>query len=1136
MQKAFLLKKCSLFFLFLLLGLTGFGQQNSVTISACTGKLSECLTSNDTISKLCVKVTIPAGHCAVKSYKVDWGDGAFQTFTPSGKIETEHEHSYNVGDIVKRCVSEKKFLVEVTTVNEATCAEKEDNNSFKYTFKSYPRPQFTTTSVCQNQTIYFNEFTCPSEAGTTYKWDYGDGTTGTQGSHIYPKNGDYTVTLNATNSCGVSPTPFTKVIKVIEPAKAALKKTGLTVAGKDSILCLSQGGVLSFDGSGSSNATEYYWQISGGNGYGYVGSTNYYSDKPQIKFTAAGTYTVELTVNNACRIASTVRYTFTVSDLPVLKLTPQADNCEALKYKISNPVAGATYTLDGKPLAATDEIQLDLRAAPYIVTATLSNLCGTQKVADTFYVDKPNAVKITSLKDTAVCVGAGLLLLETNIKGGSWTGAAVEQNAGKTYFNPKTKGKFVLKYQNGTGKCATADSVKIAVEGVEAVAQDVGVCQGASAVKLIGSPAGGKWTTSDCQGCIKGDTLNLNGLTINKINVTYEVTGGASCKASSKAVVSVGRPKADFQIADGCSGSVAKIINQSLNASTYQWFVNGILKSSVQNPQLDLPSGKQTIKLLALAGQCSDSLTKTVTITAAPSPISFSVNVQSGCSPLVVAYVVAGSERPDVNYNWTFGDSTSSTTFQPKNHIFKNQTKKDLVFRTTLKTKNICGEQTYFQDVTVKPLAQAEIGIDSTTFRCTPARIKFSNRSAGYDKNSSVWSFGDGTTLTTPNDTLSHWFAAKDSARTYKIQLTVNSQCGRDTASVSIKIFPTLVKALFTMSQSEICPNEPIQFKDATTPKPERWLWKFSDGGIETQANPSHVFTKPNSVFGVMLIAYTTCGYDSTKKTVKTTQLPEGNFTFSQPYFCQNQAVKIINTSNPQYRYKWSFGDGSPIDSVNYSPTHIYKAASGSQTVVLTLLGGTFNSCKTSISKSVMLRPQPKADFAIVGPAEVCYPNPIRLENKSQNANQYVWKYGNGLQSTLENPEIVVKTGEYDLTLLATFDGVCRDSVTKTNVFKVDSCQVYIPDVFTPNNDGVGDVFTVFGGKGLESVNYLKIRNRWGELVFVTENSKPNDTSLGWNGTVSGQSAPTGLYTYETEVLFIDKHIERKVGTFNLIR
>jgi len=96
--------------------------------------------------------------------------------------------------------------------------------------------------------------------------------------------------------------------------------------------------------------------------------------------------------------------------------------------------------------------------------------------------------------------------------------------------------------------------------------------------------------------------------------------------------------------------------------------------------------------------------------------------------------------------------------------------------------------------------------------------------------------------------------------------------------------------------------------------------------------------------------------------------------------------------------------------------------------------------------------------------------------------------------------------------------------------------EVYLPNIFTPNDDGVNDRFTVFSDLNV-SIPYLRIYDRWGNQIFERRNVQPNVLEDGWDGTLtSGKPAPSGVYVYLVEVLYADG-VQRPVsGSVTLVR
>ncbi len=113
-----------------------------------------------------------------------------------------------------------------------------------------------------------------------------------------------------------------------------------------------------------------------------------------------------------------------------------------------------------------------------------------------------------------------------------------------------------------------------------------------------------------------------------------------------------------------------------------------------------------------------------------------------------------------------------------------------------------------------------------------------------------------------------------------------------------------------------------------------------------------------------------------------------------------------------------------------------------------------------------------------------------------------------------------VETTEYTLTIIDELGCVGSDNI----IVEVDSDRnVYIPNVFTPDNDGVNDFFSPYIGPGVSNVKSMRIYDRWGELLYEQLDFLPfNDFDFGWNGTFRNKRVQTGVYVYLIEVEFLD--------------
>lgn len=96
--------------------------------------------------------------------------------------------------------------------------------------------------------------------------------------------------------------------------------------------------------------------------------------------------------------------------------------------------------------------------------------------------------------------------------------------------------------------------------------------------------------------------------------------------------------------------------------------------------------------------------------------------------------------------------------------------------------------------------------------------------------------------------------------------------------------------------------------------------------------------------------------------------------------------------------------------------------------------------------------------------------------------------------------------------------------------------KVYIPNAFSPNLDGLNDIFMVHGGLGIVEVKTFKVFTRNGMLVYEADGFMPDTPENGWDGNFNGKEMNTGVYVYFAEIEFIDGLTEVFKGDVTLMR
>jgi len=128
----------------------------------------------------------------------------------------------------------------------------------------------------------------------------------------------------------------------------------------------------------------------------------------------------------------------------------------------------------------------------------------------------------------------------------------------------------------------------------------------------------------------------------------------------------------------------------------------------------------------------------------------------------------------------------------------------------------------------------------------------------------------------------------------------------------------------------------------------------------------------------------------------------------------------------------------------------------------------------------------------------------------------------------------VSPTAQTTFTITVESNG-CTDSDDLTLFVKKDR-PVYVPNAFSPNDDGKNDVFMIFAGKQVTKIKSFLVFDRWGETIFQYYNFPPNDPAYGWDGKHRDEQMNNAVFTWFAEIEFIDGQVELYEGDVTLMR
>ena len=160
----------------------------------------------------------------------------------------------------------------------------------------------------------------------------------------------------------------------------------------------------------------------------------------------------------------------------------------------------------------------------------------------------------------------------------------------------------------------------------------------------------------------------------------------------------------------------------------------------------------------------------------------------------------------------------------------------------------------------------------------------------------------------------------------------------------------------------------------------------------------------------------------------------------------------------------------------------------------------------------------------------------LDITGGASNLQAAIWTVNDSI--VCEGPEClsynVNAEEDAEVCVIATSINGCVDS-TCIVIRSLDIDISYTGNTFTPNEDGLNDVFYIQGANDIEEVNYFRIYNRWGELVFSQEQFPANDISYGWDGTFKGKRLNPGVFVYAYEVVYEGGGVELLFGDVTIV-
>lgn len=372
----------------------------------------------------------------------------------------------------------------------------------------------------------------------------------------------------------------------------------------------------------------------------------------------------------------------------------------------------------------------------------------------------------------------------------------------------------------------------------------------------------------------------------------------------------------------------------------------------------------------------------------------------------------------------------------------------------------------------------------------------------------------------------------------YEGTMTLNpdSENCSDQANVIVLIMPEILP--YFEFNYDTCVAGPVEFFDLTNHSIlniVEWNWDFGDGNTSNEPNPIHQYESAGSrQVSLTLVDSIGC----TETYVDSVHwFPAPPIVIIEPSTsvgCPPEDISFENLSTPTdstYELTWDFGN----DSISYdlNPGTTYTVP-GTYTISVAITSPIGCYITDTFPDLIFVDSFPEADFVYSPPRDVSNFEPeVEFTDLSFNAYFWDWKFAGQDSSILRNPKYVFQdTGMQEVQLTVTSFYGCTDTMRQM-IDVVPKVTYYLPNAFTPNNDGKNESFGGVGYfRGIRNYS-MGIWNRFGQLIFET-----NDVEQGWNGRHqnTGKMSPNGVYVYRISFTGPRGDMEMYEGFATLIR
>lgn len=571
----------------------------------------------------------------------------------------------------------------------------------------------------------------------------------------------------------------------------------------------------------------------------------------------------------------------------------------------------------------------------------------------------------------------------------------------------------------------------------------------------------------------------------------------------------------EYMLCDNSQTLVAKNMSTSPLIRTFSWeFLNAagetIYETSDREAKFTFPdTGVYNIKLVINRDQqCSDS---TMAIARVYPGFEPDFSFAHPCISRPAAFTDLSTSRLGTvsAWDWEFGETSTSADFsEDRNPSYQYPSTGNKEVRLIVEDTKGCRD-TVTRSVTVFDKPPLSLAFRDTLI-CPPDNIQLTATGNG------TFHWSPGIAINNPNSPLP--VVSPLNTTTYVVELDDDGCTNRD--SVTIRVVNQVT--LEAMNDAVICEGDSIKLKLRSDGLKYTW----SPALTLSDQSASQPMAAPLGTTTYEVTASISACKASDNVTITPVPYPTAN-AGPDTVICFNTTASLYAATDGS-SFTWA-----PATQLS-SATVLNPTAKPFGTTEYVFFAYDTKGCPKPGLDTVLVTVQPDVRAFAGNDTIVVIGQPLQLEATGGVA--YEWSPSLGLSNThIANPvatyDATPSEGSYRYKVLVADQIGCVDSAyVQVQIFS-SSPEIYVPNAFTPNNDGKNDYFQIIAA-GITKIEVLRLYNRWGQLLF----DSPSTHSRGWDGNYLGKPQPSDTYVWVVKAIdYLGRPLFKR-GTVTLLR